>query len=72
MTYAFVCPFPCNKEIYVDAHNHDDAVTMMIKSGAISCQNKDYHCSCEKARFDMSPMPPEELREIVRLCMLEL
>ena len=72
MTYSFVCPFPCSKKIYVDAHSHDDAITKMIMSGAICCQNRDYKCSCEEALFDMSPMPPEKLRNIVSLCMQEL
>lgn len=72
MTYSFVCPFPCDQKIKVDAYDQDDAINKIITLGAIRCHNRDYHCSCEKARFDMSPMPPEELRNIVSLCMQEL
>lgn len=72
MTYSFACPFPCDQEIHVDAHNQDDAINKIIMLGALRCHNRDYHCSCEKARFNMSPMPSQELINIVRLCMQEL
>ncbi len=71
MTYSFACPAPCNREITVDAHDTLDAVEKIIMAGAISCRNGDNRCVCSHARIDMSPMPEEELRGIVSLCMRE-
>jgi len=72
MNYSFSCPFPCKQEIHVDAHNQDDAINKMIVSGAMRCRNRDYQCSCDKRLCDMTPMHPEELINIIRLCMQEL
>jgi hypothetical protein len=40
-------------------------------AGAISCRNIDSQCSCSRAQVDMSPIPEEQLRHIVSLCMRE-
>ncbi len=71
MTYSFACPAPCNREIKVDAHDNLDAVEKIIMAGAISCRNSDNRCSCKHARIDLSPIPEEQLRRIVSLCMRE-
>jgi hypothetical protein len=69
--YLFACPAPCNREIKVDASNTCDAVEKIIMAGAISCRNIDNHCICKQAPFDMSPIPEDQLRRIVSLCMRE-
>ena len=71
MTYSFVCPAPCNREIKVDANDNLEAVKKIIMKGAISCRNIDNQCNCKQAHLDMSPIPEEQLRNIVSLCMRE-
>ncbi len=71
MIYSFACPAPCNREIRVDAQDNLDAVEKIIMAGAISCRNGDSQCSCNFARVDLSPIPEEQLRHIVGLCMRE-
>jgi len=69
MIYSFICPSPCNREIIVEAQNNVDAVEKMITAGAISCRNSAKRLSCEKRHFDMSPISPEQLKNIIGLCM---
>jgi hypothetical protein len=69
--YSFACPAPCNRTIKVDANDNPTAVEKIIMAGAISCRNMYNRCSCTQAPFDMSPMPEEQLRQIVSLCMQE-
>ncbi len=71
MTYSFACPLPCDHEIKVHAKNNDDAVNAIIGAGAMRCRNSEKECHCDKARLCMPPMPREQLRSIVRLCMKE-
>lgn len=71
MIYSFACPAPCNREIKVDAHDTLDAVEKIILAGGISCRNSDSQCSCSHAQVDMSPIPQEQLRHIVSLCLRE-
>jgi hypothetical protein len=71
MIYSFACPAPCNREIKVDAHDNLDAVEKIIMAGAISCRNINSQCSCNHAQVDMSPIPEEQLRNIVGLCLRE-
>lgn len=71
MNYLFACPAPCKREITVDANDHSEAVEKIILAGAISCRNSDNQCSCRHARLDMPPIPGEQLRRIVSLCMRE-
>lgn len=71
MIYSFLCPAPCDREIKVDANDDLDAVEKIIMEGAISCRNIDNQCSCNRAHLDMSPIPEEQLRHIVSLCMRE-
>jgi len=71
MTYEFVCPVPCDYRIKVHAKNNNDAVDAIIKAGAMSCRNMEKECHCEKARLNMMPIPQEQLRSIVLLCMKE-
>lgn len=70
MTHSFVCPIPCNHEIRVSAKNDDHAVIDLIEAGALRCRNIKYRCRCEKAQHDMSPISEQELKQIVRICML--
>lgn len=71
MTYSFACPVPYDHEITVHAKNNDDAVNAIIRAGAIRCRNIEQDCSCEKSRIQLPPVPAEQLRTIVRLCMKE-
>lgn len=71
MTYSFVCPIPCNHEIRVYAENEDDAAMELIRAGALRCRNASYRCRCEKIKHDMSPIPGENLKRIVRTCIRE-
>ena len=71
MIYSFACPAPCNREIKVDARDNLDAVEKIITAGAISCRNSDSLCICNHAQVVMSPIPEEQLRHIVSLCMRE-
>jgi hypothetical protein len=71
MTYSFACPLPCDHEIRVYAKNNDDAVNAIIRAGAIRCRNIEKDCLCEKARIQLPPVPAEQLKRIVRLCMKE-
>jgi hypothetical protein len=71
MIYSFACPAPCDREIKVEAHDNRDAIEKIITAGAISCRNSDSHCSCSHARVELSPIPEEQLRHIVSLCMRE-
>jgi hypothetical protein len=71
VTYSFTCPVPCDYEIKVNAKNNDDAVNAIIWAGAMRCRNSEKDCHCDKARLSMPPMPREQLRSIVRLCMKE-
>jgi hypothetical protein len=71
MTYSFACPVPCNREIRVQAKDNLDAVDKIILAGAISCRNGKNRSICEEARFVMPPMPEEQLRNIVGLCIRE-
>lgn len=71
MNYSFACPAPCNREIKVDANDNLDAIEKMIMAGAISCRNIGNQCRCKHAHFDMSPIPEEQLRHIVSLCIRE-
>lgn len=69
--YSFACPAPCNREIKIVANDDLDAVEKMITAGAMSCRNIDNRCSCKQAHLDMYPIPEEQLRQIVSLCMRE-
>jgi hypothetical protein len=69
MIYSFICPTPCNLEIMVEAKNNLDAIDKIIMAGAISCRNSDNQRICEKAHMDMPPIPVEQLKNIVMLCM---
>ncbi|MHB9098155.1 MAG: hypothetical protein ACYC5X_10090 [Syntrophales bacterium] len=71
MIYSFACPAPCDREIKVEAHDNLDAVEKIIMAGAISCRNSDSQCGCSHARVELSPIPEEQLRHIVSLCMRE-
>ncbi len=71
MNYSFTCPAPCNREIKVQANDNLDAVEKIIMAGAISCRNVHNQCSCTQAPFGMSPIPEDQLRRIVSLCMQE-
>jgi hypothetical protein len=71
VTYSFACPVPCDYKIKVHAKNHDDAVNAIIRGGAIRCRNSEKDCHCDKARLSMPPMPREQLKSIVQLCMKE-
>lgn len=71
MTYSFVCPFPCNKELKVDALNNEDAINKLMLAGAIRCRNAQNQYNCENNQYDMLPIPEEKLRDIVGSCMRE-
>jgi len=71
MTYEFACPVPCDYKIKVHAKNNNDAVDAIIMAGAMRCRNMEKECHCEKARLSMTPIPQEQLRSIVLLCMKE-
>jgi hypothetical protein len=71
MTYEFVCPVPCDYKIKVHAKNNNYAVHAIIMAGAMRCRNMERECHCEKARLSMPPIPQEQLRIIVQLCMQE-
>jgi hypothetical protein len=67
MIYTFACPGTCSKIIKVNASNDEDAITKIIKAGAIGCRNREKQ-SCREQDFHyMFPLPEELLREIVRL-----
>jgi hypothetical protein len=68
MVYTFACPPPCSRVIKVDANNDDDAVNKIIGAGAINCRNTNDTPSCKKV-LHLPPLPEENLRDIVRLCM---
>jgi hypothetical protein len=72
MIYSFICPRPCDREIIVKAKNKYDAIDKIIMAGAISCRNRGSRCSCEKTHFAMPPMPIDQLKNIVGLCMQEV
>jgi len=71
VTYSFRCPPPCNQEIRVHAKNSIDAIDKIIIAGAISCRNNGNQCNCKNAHVDMPPIPVEQLKNIVALCMQE-
>jgi hypothetical protein len=71
LTYSFVCPVPCSREIRVEAKDNLDATDKIIMAGAISCRNGKNQCICEKAKFRMPPIPEEQLKNIVSLCIRE-
>jgi hypothetical protein len=71
MNYSFACPVPCNRKIEVVACDYRDAVDKIIAAGAMRCRNSDNQCRCEQAHFALSPMPSEQLRHTVSLCMRE-
>ena len=71
MTYSFVCPFPCNKELRVDALGNEEAINKLIIAGAIGCRNAQSRYNCEIKLPDMQTMPESKLREIVGSCMRE-
>ena len=71
MIFLFACPLPCHLEIKVDAKDYDDAISKIIEAGAIRCRNTNSRCSCENANHNMSPLPQERLKDIVRLCTIE-
>ncbi|MHB8908626.1 MAG: hypothetical protein ACYDAA_07085 [Syntrophales bacterium] len=71
MIYSFACPAPCDRKIKVEAHDNLDAIEKIITAGAISCRNSDTQCSCSRAQIELSPIPEEQLRNIVSLCMRE-
>ena len=68
MVYTFSCPPPCSRIIMVDANNDADAVNKIIDAGAINCRNIK-NTSCCKKVHNLSLLPENKLREIVRLCM---
>jgi hypothetical protein len=68
MVYRFACPAPCSRVITVDANDDDDAVNKIIGAGAINCRNMEDTPCCKKV-FHLAPLPEEDLRDIVRLCM---
>jgi hypothetical protein len=72
MTYSFVCPLPCNRGIWVDAKNSLDAVDKMLRAGAMGCRNIESRCVCEEARFELNPIPKEQLNHLVGLCLREV
>lgn len=68
MVYAFACPAPCSRVIKVDASDDDDAVNKIMEAGAINCRNINSTPSCKKV-LQLPPLPEENLRAIVLLCM---
>lgn len=71
VNYSFLCPFPCRDEIRVEARNLEDAINKIIKAGALRCRNSYARCHCEKIDHEMPPIPPEHLKNLVRLCVQE-
>ena len=69
MVYTFSCPYPCRRVIMVDANDDDDAITKIIKSGALNCRNREKQSCPGKDYRYMSPLSEERIREIVRLSM---
>ncbi len=69
MVYTFACPVPCNRVIKVYAKTDDDAIDKIIIAGAMSCRNMTNRTYCEYNPYDMTSLPEEQLREIVRLSM---
>jgi transcription elongation factor Elf1 len=69
--YSFICPPPCNREIMVEAKNNLEAIDKILMEGAISCRNSGNRSTCEKAHFNMPPIPIEQLKDIVGLYMRE-
>ena len=68
MVYTFSCPAPCHWIIKVEAKNDNDAVNKIIGAGAINCRNINNTPCCNKV-LHLPPLPEENLKEIVRLCM---
>ena len=71
MIYSFLCPFPCNRKIRVDAKDHPDAVDKMLRAGAMRCRNGENHRLCERDTLALNPMPEEQLKRLVGLCLEE-
>jgi len=69
--YSFACPAPCKREVKVSASNDLDAVEKIITAGAMSCRTIGDRRSCDQAPFDMPPMPEDELRHLVGMCLRE-
>ncbi len=70
ITYSFSCPLPCNREIRVEARNFPDAVDEMIKAGAMGCRSGKKQFLCEKAHFDMPPMPERRVMGMKIVAMM--
>jgi hypothetical protein len=68
MVFTFACPAPCSRVIAVDASNDDDAVNKIIGAGAINCRTIENTPCCKKV-LHLAPLPENNLRDIVRLCM---
>lgn len=71
MTYTFSCPWPCVREIVVEAGDVDDAVRKIIRAGGMTCRNGATRKACEGTHPPMSPLPDGQLRDVVRLIMKE-
>ena len=71
MIYSFLCPFPCNRKIEVDAKDHPDAIDKMLRAGAMRCRNGENRRICERATLALNPMPEEQLKCLVGLCLQE-
>jgi len=71
MIFSFTCPFPCHRQILVEAENYDDGTNKLIKAGALSCRNANFRCHCAKTKLHALPLPAEELKRIVKMSMQE-
>ena len=69
MTYKFACPYPCNRMIYVEAADPDDAVQKIIEVGGLACRNGNRHIPCGLSHPQMPPLSDPQLRELIRTFM---
>ncbi len=69
MTYKFACPYPCNRIIYVEATDTDDAVQKIIGVGGLACRNGNRDIQCGIAHPQMSPLSGPQLQELIRTYM---
>jgi hypothetical protein len=70
-TYSFTCPLPCNRAFKAVANDPLEAAKKIIQEGAFGCRHSDHRRRCTGVHPDLTPIPEEQLKRIVSLCLRE-
>lgn len=70
MTYLFVCPYPCDREIIINADNDQEALDKIMVAGALSCRKPSGLDVCRETH-SLCLLTEAQIKDVVRLCLRE-